>query len=72
MKRIIEVRNSRTYNLGNYENEKPEISITYELAEWEEKDLNEIVNKLKRYIDAKLDERDPKPRPFEFEAEPPM
>lgn len=58
MKRIIEVRNSRTYNLWNYENEKPEISITYELDEWE--DVNVVADKLKRYIDSKLDERDPK------------
>lgn len=69
MKRILEVRNSRTYNLGNYENEKPEIAITYELEEWE--NLEDVVKKLKRYIDAKLDERDPKPKPFEFESEPP-
>lgn len=58
MKRIIEVRNSRTYNLWNYENEKPEVSITYELDEWE--DVNVVADKLKRYIDSKLDERDPK------------
>ena len=70
MKRILEVRNSRTYNLGNYENEKPEIAITYELDEWE--DVNQVANKLKKYIDAKLDERDPKPRPFEFETEAPV
>ena len=69
MKRILEIRNSRTYNLGNYENEKPEIAITYELDEWE--DVNKVADKLKRYIDSKLDERDPKPKPFEFEAEPP-
>lgn len=70
MKRIIEIRNSRTYNLWNYENEKPEIAITYELDEWE--NINEVANKLKKYIDAKLDERDPKPRPFEFETEVPV
>lgn len=70
MKRILEIRNSRTYNLWNYENEKPEIAITYELDEWE--DVNVVADKLKRYIDSKLDERDPKPRPFEFEAEPPL
>lgn len=70
MKRLLEIRNSRTYNLGNYENEKPEIAITYELDEWE--NINEVANKLKKYIDAKLDERDPKPRPFEFETEPPL
>lgn len=70
MKRVIEVRSSRTYNLWNYENEKPEIAITYELEDWE--NLEEVTNKLKRYIDSKLDERDPKPRPFEFEAEPPV
>lgn len=70
MKRVLEIRNSRTYNLGNYENEKPEIAITYELDEWE--NINEVANKLKRYIDSKLDERDPKPRPFEFETEAPV
>ncbi len=70
MKRLLEIRNSRTYNLWNYENEKPEIAITYELDEWE--NINEVANKLKKYIDAKLDERDPKPRPFEFETEPPL
>ena len=70
MKRLLEIRNSRTYNLGNYENEKPEIAITYELDEWE--NINEVANKLKRYIDSKLDERDPKPRPFEFETEVPV
>lgn len=70
MKRLLEIRNSRTYNLGNYENEKPEIAITYELDEWE--NINEVANKLKRYIDSKLDERDPKPRPFEFETESPV
>lgn len=58
MKRILEIRNSRTYNLWNYENEKPEIAITYELDEWE--DVNVVADKLKRYIDSKLDERDPK------------
>ena len=58
MKRLIEVRSSRTYNLGNYENEKPEIAITYELDEWE--NIEEVTNKLKRYIDAKLDEWNPK------------
>lgn len=57
-KRIIEVRNSRTYNLGNYENEKPEVAITYELSDGE--NLEEVVNKLKRYIDAKLDEWNPR------------
>lgn len=70
MKRVIEIRNSRTYNLWNYENEKPEIAITYELEEWE--NINDVANKLKRYIDSKLDERDPKPRPFEFETEAPV
>lgn len=70
MKRVLEIRNSRTYNLWNYENEKPEIAITYELDEWE--NINEVANKLKKYIDAKLDERDPKPRPFEFETEAPV
>lgn len=70
MKRVLEIRNSRTYNLGNYENEKPEIAITYELEEWE--NINDVANKLKRYIDSKLDERDPKPRPFEFETEAPV
>lgn len=58
MKRILEIRNSRTYNLWNYENEKPEVAITYELDEWE--DVNVVSDKLKRYIDSKLDERDPK------------
>lgn len=58
MKRVIEVRSSRTYNLWNYENEKPEIAITYELEDWE--NLEEVTNKLKRYIDSKLDERNPK------------
>lgn len=70
MKRVIEIRNSRTYNLWNYENEKPEIAITYELEEWE--NINDVANKLKRYINSKLDERDPKPRPFEFETEAPV
>lgn len=58
MKKIVEVRNSRTYNLGNYENEKPEVAITYELSDGE--NLEEVVNKLKRYIDAKLDEWNPR------------
>lgn len=58
MKRVIEVRSSRTYNLWNYENEKPEIAITYELEDWE--NLEEVTNRLKRYIDSKLDERNPK------------
>lgn len=58
MKRIIEVRNSRTYNLGNYENEKPEVAITYELGEWE--NIDEVADKLKRYIDAKLDAWNPR------------
>ena len=57
-KKIIEVRNSRTYNLGNYENEKPEVAITYELSDGE--NLEEVTNKLKRYIDAKLDEWNPR------------
>lgn len=58
MKKIVEVRNSRTYNLGNYENEKPEVAITYELSDGE--NLEDVVNKLKRYIDAKLDEWNPR------------